>query len=323
MHLIIRYLVLITLLAGCAKQRPVDISHGMVTPAWHVPDTDDVITVLTWNLEHFVDDTDNPYVNSRRENSARPDEQDRRNLFAQAMREMNPDIACFQEAESAEYIKSLADELFPDLGYLYVSSSESTTWYQNTVVLSRLPLGVQYSYASVTTPVRGSLDREGRAETQNHVNTRMSCIDVYHDTGYTFTLCNVHLKAGTKERDHSMRRGQIEFLLGQFDRMMAERPDLNIVVAGDYNSAPGYEEFELFLTPWRRVDFDDPLDGSGVLTHPSDEPERRIDHIIPNDRMMRELVPGSIRVPLLSDPSILPRTSDHLPLLAEFRARDR
>ncbi len=314
--------LLLLFAAGCVGQRPPDVAHGMVVPAGHVQDTDDTIRILTWNLEHFVDDHDDPYVDSRRENDPSPADRRRRESFAQAMREMNPDVACFQEVESAAYIKSLADGMFPELGYRYVASSESTGWYQNTVVLSRLPLGVQYVYGSVTTPVKGSLDREGRPETQNHINTRMSCVDVFHDSGYSFVLCTVHLKAGTSERDHAMRLGQIDFLRGQFDRMLAERNDLNIVVAGDFNSAPEYGEFGFLLTPWRRVDFDDPLDGSGIRTHPSDDPQRRIDHIIPNDRMMPELIPGSVRVPLLSDPGILPATSDHLPLLADFQARD-
>lgn len=295
----------------------------MLLPGDYAYPADDTVRVVTWNVEHFVDAYDDPYVQNDREDSGAAME-GRLALFADAVRALDADVLVLQEFESLPFLAALADSLFPDLGYRFFSGTESLTWYQNVVVASRLPLGVVRAYNTVWTPIEGETDDEGRPASQSLVNHRVWMLDVLARPDYTLALVGAHLKAGRGPRNEGWRRGQIRFLHAELDRLRALRPDANVLIAGDLNALADSEELQLLLNadgtagPAR---FSNPIDGQ--WTHPSDDPQRQLDYLLPSATMQPELVPGSMAVAGPLPPAQMAALSDHLPVVATFIASDR
>ena len=78
----------------------------------------DTLSILSWNVEHFVDGFDNPYTDNNRENNPSDQMGNKEELLA-AIKKVNPDIVVLQEFESSEYIRAIAKRHFPDLGYQF------------------------------------------------------------------------------------------------------------------------------------------------------------------------------------------------------------
>ncbi|MGB3619532.1 MAG: endonuclease/exonuclease/phosphatase family protein [Catalinimonas sp.] len=296
---------------------------GMAPPRDYTNPVGDTLTVLSWNVEHFVDPYDDPYIRNRREDAPYDKVYARPQLLTRALLKADADVVVLQEFESGAYAAKLADSLFPELGYRFFAAAESPDWYMNVVVMSRVPLGVIYSYKAVTTPVLDSAATAPR-ETQNVINTRMMAVDVLVNPDYRFTLTGLHLKAGRKSRDVGMRVGQIEFLKGQWARFADEDRRANLLVAGDLNALPNSPEFDALLAKYgRRQQLVDPLAGQAVYSHPSDDPQRRLDHLLPNRNMARELVSGSVGPQLLLSTEEMRELSDHLPMQAKFLTKNQ
>lgn len=285
------------------------------------------LKLATWNVEHFVDLHDNPYIRNDREDAPRQDLSARHQRFADVIRLLDADVVVLQEIESAAFAQALADSLFPDLGYQFFAGTESMTWYMNVVVMSRVPLGVLRSYASVTTPITGMTDDEGRPEAQQLTNNRMWIVDVLARPSYHLTVVGAHLKAGRGDRNEAWRSGQIRFLHAELARLRALDPDRNLAIAGDLNALPDSPEMRLLLNAddatGSGVVFRDPFEGTPVLTHPADEPARQLDYVLLNTEAMPELVRGSAEVFTPYTPAEMEAISDHLPVVVTLATVDR
>jgi endonuclease/exonuclease/phosphatase family metal-dependent hydrolase len=286
----------------------------------------DSLRVATWNVEHFVDQYDDPYIDADREDEPRAGTDERVGRFVEAVRRLDADVLVLQEFESAAFAERLADERFPDMNYRFFAGTESRDWYMNVVLMSRVPLGVVESYAGVTTPIEGQTTDEGEPAAQAFTNNRLWSADVLARPGYTFTLAGLHLKAGRGARNAAWRTGQIRFLRHRLSRRLAARPDANLLVAGDFNSLPDSPELQMLLgdgdaAPHLRLI--DPLAGRQTFTHPADDPERQLDYILVNEQMRPELVRGSVRVASPLAPSAQAATSDHLPVVATIVADEQ
>ena len=295
---------------------------GEAVPTDYRSPVGDTLTVLSWNVEHFVDPYDNPYIRNGREDRPYEKVYTRAQLLAQALRVARADVVVLQEFESGSYAQRLADSLFPELGYRFFAAAESPDWYMNVVVMSRVPLGVIYSYKAVYTTV-ASAGPHGPGETQNQINTRMMAVEVVPNDHYRFVLTGLHLKAGVKPRDEATRLGQVEFLRGQWGRLLREDRRANLLVAGDLNATPGSPVLAAVLAENEKQHFVDPLAGKDVFSHPSDHPNRRIDHLLPNQNMFREMVPGSLGPRPLLSVAEMRLLSDHLPVVGQFLTRDQ
>ena len=280
------------------------------------------VKILSWNVEHFIDQNDNPYINNGREDSGDRME-GKEALLMKAIKAVDADVVVLQEFESVQYLARLVREHLPDMGYRFFADAESYSWYMNVVVMSKVPLGTIYSYGALYTAVPGILTDEGVEETQININTRMLSIDVFPNADYEFTLTGVHLKAGRGERNEQMRLGQINFLKTQFARFIKEDKKANLVMVGDFNCMPDSKEFQALMEGKKRLQFVDPLAGTEVYSHPSREPARRIDHIIANRNMMKELVPGSLKIEDVLSREEMIKLSDHMPVVAVFKAGDQ
>ena len=284
-------------------------------PEWYNPSDFDTLSVLTWNLEHFVDEHDSPYINHPRENNPGEATAQRRQMLAEALTILDADIVVFQEVESAPYVQEMAQNDFEELGYQLITALESNDWYMNVVIMSRVPLRLTYSYGNFYTFRR---DDDGETEYQNFTNNRMLSAEVTVNNNFHFFLTGVHLKAGRGEENARWRMGQIEVLRDHYRQLLDEDPDTRILLAGDLNIIPGDPEFDLILGQDTDVRFIDPFEYVQSYTHPADNPARQLDHILPNENMMRDLISGSALVALPFSPDSMRAISDHLPVLMKF-----
>lgn len=277
----------------------------------------DTFSILAWNVEHFVDEHDNPYINNNREDKSREVEK-RIGLLAEILKKINADVVVLEEFESRALAMRIAKEKLNNLGYRFFGGTESPDWYMNVVIMSKLPMGVVYSYGSIYTPVLGIKDSLGRIETQSNINTRIISSEIRVHEKFSFILTGVHLKAGRAVRDSAMRVGQIQLLHAQSKRFLAEDKNTNLVIAGDFNTTPESGEFQFLLKGDKKATFIDPLAGTNVFSHPSEKPRWRIDHIITNKNMQKYLIPNGVKVAEDLDIKTLQQISDHLPVVAKF-----
>ncbi|MEM8560406.1 MAG: endonuclease/exonuclease/phosphatase family protein, partial [Bacteroidota bacterium] len=260
----------------------------------------DTVRVVTYNVENFIDAYDDPYIDNDREDAPDPDAvAEKARLLAEAVRALDADVLSIQEIESEQQLKLLADALFPEMGYQFFASTESPSWYQNVVVMSRLPLGPLTSFADVWTPIEGQTNEDGTPASTSLVNHRLFAVEVRARPDYTFTLVAAHLKAGRGERNEGWRLGQIDLLNAHLTTL---GPDANVIVAGDLNLLPDSREYaRLTSTPAmdtlavRPLPLVDPLatrrarTPALTFTHPSDDPSRQLDYLLVSDTMRPEL----------------------------------
>lgn len=313
-----------------------DPTAGMALPPDYDYPTDDTVEVVTWNLEHFVDRHDNPYIDVGRENQPNAALEGRIRRVARALRHLDADLVVLQEVEGEAFLQRLAETHLDGLGYRFVTSVESPTWYMNVVLLSRYPLGVVRDYADVVTPIEGQHTENGAPAAQSLTNHRLWTADVRIAPDQMWTIAGAHLKAGRSAEDRGWRIGQIRFLHAELARLLEDRPAAKVLVAGDLNSLPDSPELRLLLNdpnrpapdslltnqPARRVRLTNPMADRATPTHSSNDPTRQLDYLLPNTSLADRLVPNSARVarPLSSDS--MAATSDHLPVKASF-LRDR
>jgi endonuclease/exonuclease/phosphatase family metal-dependent hydrolase len=325
------YAVLFCLLMGsCAQKvripaqsnRQVN-TNSIVKPIDYTYPADSSFKVISWNAEHFVDLHDDPYINNRREDKPPENTNLRISLLLKALRMANADVVVLQEFESAKFLRQLAQDSLSNMGYRYFGDTPTHNYYMNVVVMSRFPMGLMTGYGLATTPLPGFVNKEGKAETQNNINTRMWSVDVFPSEGYSFLLTGVHLKAGRTNRDVAMRKGQIGLLTETFNRYLAENNQKNMLLAGDHNATPESEEIGMLTKANtlknRFVDTIDPK----VFSHPSNKPGRRLDYILVNENMNKEILDGGAKVVQFFSPDTMKVISDHLPVVARFLKKDK
>jgi len=327
-------LILIAVLPGCSPQTtPPDSTAGMALPHDYDYPSTDSLRIATWNLEHFVDGHDNPYINAEAENNPEADRMARVNRVAKGLRQMDADLVVLQESESEAFLQSIADERLDKMGYRFATSVESPSWYMNVVLLSRFPLGVVRNYADVVTPIAGQRAENGEPAAQSLTNHRLWMADVRtRPDGPPLTLVGAHLKAGRSAEDRGWRIGQIRFLHAELARLREDRPNAPVLVAGDLNALADSPELRFLLNtpdrpapdslqataPWRAVQFTDPLAGAPTHTHPSDDPSRQFDYLLPNRTLGKRLADGSMHVARPLPVDSMAATSDHLPVVGTF-----
>lgn len=305
-----------------------DVRLGMAPPPEYTPAGKSTFTVATYNVAWLTDAYDNPYVDTENDNDTTKTSPAKLKAVASIIKSLDADIIVLQEVESQAFTLKFAETHLPDSGYKYIAGADSPTWIQNVIVLSRFPLGVQYTYSNVHTPVEGFKDEDtGKPEAQAFTNNRMMAVDVLVDDDYAVTVFGVHLKAGPGEKNEAWRVGQIAFMRGQMQRFLAERPNANIVVAGDFNLAPDGMEFRRLVAPANGVpmlvDVAAKAADPALLTHPANDPGRRIDFILPNANMAKEYVAGSLKTAKPLPAAEMYAASDHLPVIATFESTDK
>lgn len=315
-------------LKGSTQQTPLNVGNPLYRESLVIPDDyqypqQETFTIISWNVEHFLDEYDDPYIQHEREDDSAQSMGNRRAYLAEALRMANADIVVLQEFESAKLLRNIADNELADMGYEFFADAPSHGWYMNVVMMSRFPLGVMYTYGNANTAVLNYVDENGKVETQRNLNTRAWSIDVFPSDDYSFLMTSVHLKAGRGERNIGMRLGQIQFLKTQFERFLWEDPNRNILIVGDFNALPDTLEINTLLAGESSGNrFIDPQ-GPDDFTHTAIEPQRRLDYMLVNENMLPEMVKGTVRPVYYFEAEKQDELADHLPVVAEFYLNER
>lgn len=298
--------------------------RGMALPESYQFPQKNTFTILSWNVEHFVDEFDNPYINNEREDvkddKARQEVKQKIDLLVKALREADADIVVLQEFESIAFLRRIAREHLADMGYRFFAGSESPDWYMNVVIMSRYPMGITYGYRSLYTPLQGITDKEGQPRSQININARMVSQEIFIRPDYAFIITGLHLKAGRTAEDVATRLGQIKAVQYQLQQLKKRNKRLPMVLVGDLNALDGSQEIAELLRKNNPLQWQDPWQGKTVFTHTADKPERRLDYILVNKAMMplvkrEEALVGGL---LANEPAAQRSISDHMPVRLTF-----
>jgi endonuclease/exonuclease/phosphatase family metal-dependent hydrolase len=314
-------------LAACAQEntpfrQATPLHEGAVFPAKYKAQVSDTLTIMTWNIEHFIDEHDDIYVNNRREDEARIDES-KLSLVAKVLQMADADVVVLQEAESANWVEAFVEEYLKDFNYPFISDARSRDWYQNVVILSRVPIGVMRSYGNIHTPVEFTEDSVAKYQTQDYINTRMWTCDLLVNAEYALFLTGMHLKAGPGPRNEAMRLGQINFIKGQLEQLNRLYRKANLMVLGDLNAYPESVEITRLKESGKRaVQLIDPL-SADTYSHPADQPSRRLDYILYNRHLEKEIVAGSAQIFTPYEAATMRQASDHLPVIIKLLTKEQ
>jgi endonuclease/exonuclease/phosphatase family metal-dependent hydrolase len=266
--------------------------------------------VMSWNLEHFTDDYDDPYVSSDMEDQSSKTIADREHI-ALAIRRANADFIVFQEAEGEAQVGAFVKLYLADMGYTTVAAVRGETWYQNLVFVSRVPI------RRITTLKTADLPIVGTQQVQRKLNNRIVMAEIQVTPEYRAFVVGLHLKAGRTDEDRGARFGQIDAVHELIAETMRAHPDANVFVLGDMNFHPGEPEF-LRLTQGDTELVSLFKDAGYPRTHPADGPSRHIDMILVNRNMLAEYIPGTAAVAMPLPRETMMQSSDHLPVVASF-----
>ncbi|WP_448519841.1 endonuclease/exonuclease/phosphatase family protein [Rhodoflexus sp.] len=303
--------------------------RGMALPEAYQFPQKNTFTILNWNVEHFVDAFDNPYIRNEREDvkdaKAQEEVKQKIAMLVKALREADADIVVLQEFESVAFLRQIAREHLADMGYQFFAGGESPDWYMNVVIMSRYPMGMTYSFRSLYTPLLGITNKDGQPRTQININSRIVAQEIFIRPDYSFVLTGVHLKAGRNEEDIATRMGQIQAIQYQLQQLTKRNKRLPLVFAGDFNALEGSREMNELLRKDNPLKWQDPWQGKTVFTHTSDKPERRFDYILVNKTMQPLVRPESATIGglLKDDPAAQRAISDHMPVRVTFNVPTR
>lgn len=276
------------------------------------------VKLLSWNLEHFVDPFDSPYIDNDNDNTPLVKSDATLQKLALAIKTIDADVMAFQEVESDTALLLFLNSYLPDHGYKYTACVPSKEWHQNVAILSRLPMGQVISLREFeqTNPVSN--------ETMSRFNARLLAAEIIVSPQYSFTVMTAHLKAGTDAKDPAWRVLQAEAVHQFIDRESRGFPDLNFALLGDMNTTPTDPEYDAILGKKTATALVDPFaEFNYPATHPARAPRRHIDSIFLNKGMVRELVPESAAVARPLPQAEMAAIADHLPIVASFVVEDR
>lgn len=314
MKRIFLYLAAILFISDASAQ---EFSPGML----YTPDhkTGDTLKIMAFNTENLTDQKDNLYINNRMEDTPDKKKEEKAALLSKVIKAANADIVMISEFETIAYLRELSQKY--DWGYKYFASSESQTWYQNTMIMSKVPIGTFKTYGSIYSPIVGEMDKEGKPAMQTNINSRMWIGEVWPTPDQRLYLCGVHLKAGRNKSDTATRIGQTELLKGEFERIVKADKKACILMAGDFNSTPESREFKMLQEGSKRARLIDPLAGTTVYSHPAGNPRWRIDHMVYNKNLASRIVPGSTGPAYILSKQEMADMSDHLPVVTKILIR--
>jgi len=283
----------------------------------------DIFRVATYNLESYLDvATETRGVKSESSKAK----------VRESIRSLKPDVLALQEVGSPSALSELRDSLKReglDLPYSEFVSGHDTNIH--IAVLSRFPFTGRYLYTNENFLLSGR---------RFHVSRGFAELDIQVNANYSFTLLTAHLKSkrAVGEADETeMRIEEAKLLREKIDFRLAARPELNLIVLGDFNDTKdaistktliGRGKYKLIDTrPAERYGdgacLDNPPEESRNITWThyfgKEDTYSRIDYILLSRGMAREWPTNETYVLRIPDWGF---ASDHRPLVAALIAAD-
>lgn len=299
---------------GCSRcsTAPESIENAKGSATLPRPDKGE-FSVMTFNLNHYTledaqDTSDNQQPFPRPEADA----------LVEIIRQAAPDILAIQGMGPADAWAEFQHCLrAAGLDYRYVEYLPRDGQNAHLGVLSRFPIVARQPHTE---------DRYTIGPTQFPVLRGFIDIDIEPNPGYRFRLIAAHLKS---KRFHEygqaeMRRNEARLLGNHIRAALAENPDINLLVLGDFNDEPGSRVLrEVLEYQGKPLLFDlRPVDDAGdAWTRRAEaDTHQRTDYILPNSGMLNEVILA--KTGILRSARLL-NASDHRPLVATFVAREQ
>jgi endonuclease/exonuclease/phosphatase family metal-dependent hydrolase len=250
----------------------------------------------------------------------------------ETIRALNADVLALQEVGGTNALLELRESLRRE-GLDYPHWELVRAWDTNiqVAVLSRFPFTARRPHTNDAFVLFGKLFRvkRGFAEVGVRVNDR-----------YSFTLLTAHLKSKLSQFDadeQELRDQESLCLRAHIDAILTNRPDANVIVAGDLNDVQDSKPVRTIigrknaLIDTRPAESADDTAPANNPRHPSarvtwthhyakEDTFRRIDYILVSRGMAREWMTNETRVLKVPDWGV---ASDHRPVHATFVAEER
>lgn len=329
-----------------AAVQPAEAAVETWTPRFGVaepkPKPPGAVRVVTYNVENFFDDVDDPALSGRYEDAHSTKPAAQVEALAATIRRLDADIVALQEVESESVVREFRDTHLAGLGYEFLASVDAGDERGiEQAVLSRHPITEVKNWPRLEL---GGVHPEkwGNQENFNagkplrfHRSPLMVKVEVSRESEgeergtYELTLFVVHLKSG-REGDY-WRRAEAAKTVELAAAVAADDPDANIIILGDFNATYNDAPLRLF----RDAGFVDAFDvgrtpGPEYTTHASG---RRIDFILLGPAVTGEFIEGTRFVlgtpsrPEGADWRTTPAppgyVSDHYPVVIDLTGVDR
>lgn len=303
------------------------------------PKAEGTVRLATYNVENLFDDADDPALSGRYEDAGETKPEHERRAIAETIRRIDADVLALQEVESEEALRWFLDEHLSDMGYEHVISIDAGDERGiEQAVLSRYPIVDVNNWPR--RPLGGTHpERYGDQENWNagqeivfHRSPLMVTVEVPAGEGeeggepYRLTVFAVHQKSGRYSGywREAEARGLME-ILGQ---MLAEDPEMNAAVLGDFNAEADAEEMAAYF----EAGLEDVFAGAQGPESVTHESGRRIDLILVTEGLAADIVGGSSFVlgtparPASMDwrsvPTFEGKASDHYPVVVDVDPRE-
>jgi endonuclease/exonuclease/phosphatase family metal-dependent hydrolase len=282
----------------------------LLLPAWAAPQ---VLRVATFNVENYLD----AGTSTRRAKSAASEAKVRDSILA-----LHPDVIALQEIGSTNALLELEAGL--KAGGLDLPFWEQVAAYDTNIhlsILSRFPIVSRRSHTNETFLLDGHrLDvKRGFADLEIQVNPR-----------FRLALIAAHLKSRlpSPATDEQEWRYQESLALRRaIDARLADNPESNLIVLGDFNDLQDSKPLRTILGRGKTRLFDTrPAERNGAADHDprqitwtqyygKEDVFSRIDYILLSRAMEKQWVRSETYILTSPDWGL---ASDHRPLVAAF-----
>jgi endonuclease/exonuclease/phosphatase family metal-dependent hydrolase len=284
----------------------------------------DTFRIATYNVENYLDDASGTRPAKSGEAKAK---------VCEGICALKPDVIALQEIGDTNALLELQSSLKTD--GLDLPYWEHITGFDTNIhvaVLSRFPITARRPQTNDFFLLTGRRFQVSRGFVE---------VDVQVNDHYTFTLIGAHLKSKrtVAEADEAdLRLEEAKILREKIDSLLAAKPNLNLIVLGDFNDLHDSQPVKTILGRGRKalVDtrpaerngdrppaFDHRLAARAITwTHfyAKEDLYSRMDYICLSPGMAREWEPDETYVLAFPDWGV---ASDHRPLVATFANEDK
>lgn len=268
------------------------------------------IVVCTFNALNLFDDIDDPYTNDE---GTRAKPREEMQLWAEAIRRVNPDVVALQEVENRGYLERFVKLFLGDMGYDHIVHFDGNDLRGiDVALLSRAPIG------EVTS--RRHLEFKDPDGIVRRFQRDVPAITVMPKIGPPLEIWPVHLKSksDSAETSEPIRLAEAAELRRLLDAKFAADQNARILVVGDFNDTRDSKSLGIIF-------------GSGPTAMWAPEPKETEDSIpdpeFPNGRPPIDFISMSpaLKAMYIEDSCQTRRSpveydgSDHDPQWAEFQ----
>jgi len=247
---------------------------------------------------------------------------------------MKPDVIAFEEMGSLSALLELRDSL--KTAGLDLPNYEHITGYDTNIhvcLLSKFPIVARHPHTNESFLLNAK---------RFHVSRGFTDVDIKVNDNYQFTLIGAHLKSRrtVPEADEAeMRFEEGKLLRAIVDKHLADNPDANIVVLGDFNDAYNTKAIKeiVGLGKHKLVDTRPAEQNGDNLPNPSnprysprnivwthyygvEDTYSRLDYLMLSPGMAKDWVKEQTYIPVVANWG---QASDHRPVLATFETTDK